>query len=95
MLQKPAICGGMAHVIEVWQEHAAIYLNEIVTSIDKATSGLVKSRAGYLLEVKMGLRHEMIEKWKLLGQRGSSRKLDPSKPFASTFSETWMISINV
>jgi predicted transcriptional regulator of viral defense system len=95
MIQKPAMCGGMGHVLEVWQELASTYFDEIVTAVEGASSGLVKSRAGYILEEQMGLRHETIDKWKMLGQRGSSRRLDPSKPFASTFSETWMISINV
>lgn len=95
MLQKPELCGGMAHVIDVWQEHAANYFSEIVDVIDRASSNLVKSRAGYILEAQLGLRHDKFENWKALGQRGGSRKLDPTKPFAPTFSETWMISINV
>ncbi len=94
-LQKPDLCGGMAHVLDVWREHAATYLDEIVDAVDTATSGLVKSRAGYIIEELLGLNHPGIEPWKALGQRGSSRKLDPSKEFAPTFSETWMISLNV
>lgn len=95
MLQKPGLCGGMTHVIDVWEEHAAIYLDEIISTVDQATVDLVKSRAGYILEERMKVDHPAIRAWKALGQRGSSRKLDPGKPFASTFSETWMISLNV
>jgi predicted transcriptional regulator of viral defense system len=95
MLQKPDLCGGMDHILDVWEEHAATYLDDIVSAVDTAASDLVKSRAGYILEERLGLRHSGIEKWKALGQRGSSRKLDPSKAFAPTFSETWMISLNV
>tara|TARA_R110000850_G_scaffold191454_1_gene318367 strand:- start:514 stop:1422 length:909 start_codon:yes stop_codon:yes gene_type:complete len=95
MLQKPDLCGGMDHILDVWEEHAATYLSDIVAVVDTATSGLVKSRAGYILEERLGLKHPSIEQWKALGQRGSSRKLDPSKAFAPTFSETWMISLNV
>ena len=95
MLQEPGLCGGMAHVLDVWEEHAETYLDEIVATADTATSGLVKSRAGYILEERLGLQHPGIECWKAFGQRGSSRKLDPAKPFAPTFSETWMISLNV
>ena len=94
-LQKPDLCGGMSHVIEVWEEHASTYLDEIVTEVATATSGLVKSRAGYIIEERLGLKHPGVEPWKALGQRGSSRKLDPAKEFAPTFSETWMISLNV
>ena len=95
MLQEPGLCGGMAHVLDVWEEHAQTYLDDIVAAVDTATSGLVKSRAGYILEERLGLHHRDIERWKASGQRGSSRKLDPAKAFAPTFSETWMISLNV
>lgn len=94
-LQKPDYCGGMPYVLEVWHAHAQTYRNEIIEAVDAAESGLVKSRAGYILEERLGIRDPRIEQWKALGQRGSSRKLDPSAPFASTFSETWMISLNV
>lgn len=95
MLQKPDLCGGMSHVLEVWEEHASTYLNQIVPTIDAAPGALVKSRAGYIFQEYLGLEHPGIEKWKVFSQRGGSRKLDPSKEFAPTYSETWMISINV
>lgn len=95
MLQKPELCGGMSHVLDVYQEHAKTYIDEIVETIDTANGKIVKSRAGYILEEKLDIRHEKIEAWKALGQRGSSRRLDPTKKFAPRFSETWMISLNV
>ena len=95
MLQKPDLCGGMSHVLEAWEEHAKTYLDDIVDAVNTATSGLVKSRAGYILEERLGLYHRGIENWKAFGHRGGSRKLDPAKDFAPTFSETWMISLNV
>lgn len=95
MLHQPDLCGGMSHVLDAWEEHAETYLDEIVAAVDTATSGLVKCRAGYILEERQGLYHPGIERWKACGQRGGSRKLDPAKDFASTFSATWMISLNV
>lgn len=95
MLQRPELCGGMSHVLDAWEEHAETYLDDIVASVDTAASGLVKSRAGYILEERQGLHHPSIERWKACGQRGGSRKLDPTRNFAPTFSETWMISLNV
>lgn len=95
MLQKPGLCGGMHHVLDVWDEHAKTYLDNIVTAVDTAASGLVKCRAGYILEERLGVRHHGIESWKALVQRGGSRKLNPTRNFAPTFSETWMLSLNV
>ncbi len=94
MLQKPDLCGGMSHVLEVWEEHAPIFLDEIVSTIDQITTSLVKSRAGYILEERLNLNHSSIENWKALGQHGGSRKLDPSRDFSPDYSETWMISLN-
>lgn len=95
MLQKPDLCGGMSHVLDVWEEHAETHLDDVVSAVDRATSGLVKSRAGYILEERLALKHPGVEAWKAFGQRGGSRKLDPDKEFAPTYSETWMISLNV
>lgn len=94
MLQRPDLCGGMSHVLDVWEEHAKTYIEEIVAAIGTAKSGLVKSRAGYILEERLGLHHREIESWKKYAQRGGSRKLDPSKKFAPDYSEIWMISLN-
>ena len=95
MLQRPDLCGGMSHILDVWNEHAETYLDDIVAAVDTAASKLVKSRAGYILEERLGLHHHGIGRWKMFGQRGGSRKLDPDKAFAPAFSETWMISLNV
>ena len=95
MLQKPDLCGGMPHVLEVWEQHAETHLDSIVASVDTASNGLVKSRAGYILQEYLGLDHSRVSYWKALSQRGGSRKLDPSQDYAPIYSETWMISINV
>ena len=85
----------MSHILDVWEEHAETYLNEIVAAVDGTTSQLVKSRAGYIIEERLGLHHSQIEPWKALGQHGGSRKLDPAGDFSPEFSDTWMISLNV
>ena len=95
MLQQPELCGGIAYALEIYEEHASTWLDQIIDSVDAANSKLVKSRAGYILEERLGFRRKKIETWKDLGQRGGSRKLDPTKAFAPDYSETWMISLNV
>ena len=95
MLQKPALCGGMRHVLEVFDEFALDCAEEIIDSVDSAAKEIVKIRAGYILEERLKIRHEKIDSWKQSAQRGGSRKLDPSRAFTPQFSESWMMSINV
>lgn len=93
-LQQPDLCGGMNHVLDVWDEHAHTWLEEIVQSVNRANDNLVMSRAGYIIEERLGLTHPLLAKWKLQCHRGGTNKLDPNMNFVPTFSEKWMISIN-
>lgn len=95
MIRKPSYCGGMANVISVWQTHSSRYLRLIVDEIDRNGSPIDKVRAGYLLQERQGLSEPRIENWKQFSQRGGSRRLDAAEPYASEFSETWGISINL
>lgn len=94
MLQQPQLCGGIPHVLDVYDEHAESWPEEIVESFDSTKSNLVKCRAGYIFEERLGLNHVKFESWKSSAQKGGSRKLDPSKSYAPNFSETWKLSLN-
>jgi predicted transcriptional regulator of viral defense system len=94
-LTNPAWCGGMETVVQIWKEHAARHLDAIVSAISASREKIVKVRAGYLLDEVLGVRDARVSNWIEAAQRGSSRKLDPSRPFASRFSERWMLSINI
>lgn len=96
-LEAPEWCGGMAHVVEVWEEHASTFLEEIITAVDAAPTKLTKVRAGYLLQehLSLGFNDSRIDGWKRFAQRGGSQKLDPEAEYAPVFSETWMLSLNV
>ncbi len=81
-------------MIEVWANEAQPYLDDLIKATDRHHAGIVKVRAAYLLETLFKLKDARIDDWQRYAQRGSSRKLDPTKPYLPTFSEKWMISVN-
>ena len=93
MLQQPALCGGMAHVIEVWHEHALTHLDPIIETLHSANA-VVKCRAGYIIDEQLGVHDSRVEAWHAYAQRGGSSRLDPRRPYVPHWSEKWMISIN-
>lgn len=97
MVQEPGRCGGMAHVVEVWEESAGDYVEEIISTFeDEAmpSTRLAFCRAGYLLEEVVGVEDERVSGWTRFGKRGGSAKLDPAAPFATRHSERWNLSLN-
>jgi len=96
MLRRPDLCGGMRHVLEIYEEHAGQWVEEIVTAVDGFPKKIVKCRAGYILSERLKIHHEKIQAWKFSApQRGGSCKLDPSKDYAPRYSEPWQLSLNV
>jgi predicted transcriptional regulator of viral defense system len=95
MLRRPDLCGGMSHVVEIFEQRAADQLQLIIGEVDKHGDAIDRVRAGYLLEERCGLSDPHFDQWQQLAQRGGSRVLDPDAEYAPTFSERWMLSINV
>ncbi len=95
MLEDTEACGGMKHVMEVWEEHAAVYLDEIIESIGNRPNKITKVRAGYLLDEFIGIKDARIQQWTKFAQRGGSSLLNPTARFEPIFSEKWMLSLNV
>lgn len=94
-VEEPSLCGGMNHVLEVWKEKAQMYLDEITEAVSNSHSSIAKVRAGYILEEVLNISDARIESWLQFAQRGGSRLLDPTKSYAPSYSERWMISKNV
>jgi len=97
MLEHPAACGGINHVLEVWDKHADLYIGQIVEAANHHPSPIIKIRAGYLLDERLGVARddERIQAWTRYAQRGGSRILDPDATFSPEHSEKWMLSLNV
>lgn len=95
MLLEPQLCGGMRHVLDVWENEADQWVPEIIAAIDVTESKIAKVRAGYILSEVMDIDVPALHNWEQFAQRGGSRKLDPDAEYAPEFSERWMISINV
>lgn len=97
MVREPELCGGIYHVIEVFEEHGATHVEQILEEIDHHGNKLEQARAGYLLERAEPelVAHPILERWAKGVTRGGSRKLDPAGDYSETFSERWALSINV
>lgn len=95
MLKTPSLCGGIYHVLDVFEEFGKKYLKLIVNEIDRNGKSIDKVRAGYILQERLGLSEPRIEQWKSFAQRGGSRKLVAEDPYKPVFSETWCLSINI
>lgn len=95
MIDRPELCGGINHVLEVWAGEAKTYLDEIIKAVDGHDQSIIKVRAGYLLETMAEARDPRIDAGQKFAQRGGSRKLDSGAPYLAIFSEKWMLSLNV
>ncbi|NKC10899.1 MAG: hypothetical protein GKR94_01440 [Gammaproteobacteria bacterium] len=95
MVREPVLCGGMSHVLDVFEQHAKSYLKLIVTEIDQWGSPIDKVRAGYILEERCDVEDRTVQQWLKYAQRGGSRRLDAKAEYSSEYSERWSLSLNV
>jgi len=95
MLRDPELCGGINHVLYVFEEHGEKYLRLITDDIDNNGSPIDKVRAGYILNERLGIDNDVIENWRSFSQRGGSRKLDPKSEYVPEWSDKWKISLNI
>ena len=94
-VREPEYCGGMGHVIQVFEEFGKLHSKTIIDTAGRSGKEIEKARVGYLLEEYCGVRDERLEEWAEKTVRGGSKKLDPSNEYSSEYSAKWNISINV
>jgi hypothetical protein len=63
--------------------------------VDSVEKPILKVRAGYVFDERLGIADSRVHGWLALAQRGSSRVMNPGKPFSAEHSEKWMLSLNV
>jgi len=95
MLREPELCGGIYHVLDIFEEFSSKYLILIVDEIDRHGTQIDKVRAGYILEERLNLSEPRIDKWREYIQRGGSRKLHAKSPYSAEYSKNWSISLNI
>lgn len=97
MIKKPDRCGGIYHVLEVFEEHGKRHRNSILKVVNAIGNKIDKARIGYIMEEVVGIDGSpTLEKWvKTAVQRGGSRKLDADNEYKNVYSERWCISINI
>lgn len=94
-LVYPELCGGILHVLDIWEEHFETFTDQIIKSVDRFHMPIVKVRAGYIISERLDIKNDTVISWKSFAQRGGSRKLDPNAEYGSSWSEDWMIATNV
>jgi predicted transcriptional regulator of viral defense system len=93
-LLQPEWCGGFESVLKAWADYRdLINVDEVVTYVNLFDIGVLRQRAGFVLE-ELGLSNPAVREWPEKAKRGGSSKLLGSAPFAPTFSERWKLSIN-
>jgi predicted transcriptional regulator of viral defense system len=95
MLKNPELCGGINHVLEVFEEHAESYQQLIIDEVGQHGGPIDKVRAGYILDERLKLEFNEKKDWLKSVQRGGSRKLDASSEYEPVWSEKWCLSLNV
>lgn len=92
-LRDPDKAHGINTVLQAWRLGSERWdLPRLLRYADEGP--VMRQRVGYLVE-RMGQRSPVLDDWKTRLQRGGSLKLLGSEPYASTFSGTWNLSLNV
>ncbi|HAG1192600.1 TPA: hypothetical protein G8W20_004830 [Salmonella enterica] len=95
MLRHPDLCGGLQHVLEVYDEMAEALLEEIIVAVESLGTNMDKSRVGFIIDSFLDIKDPRIQHWKKTATaRGGSRKFIPNEDYLGPISEEWCLSLN-
>jgi len=95
MLREPKLCGGIRHVLDIYESNAKRFSQLIIDEVDRHGAPIDKVRVGFVLEEVCQLSSPVLNQWAVHAQRGGSRKLDADAEYSPDYSEKWKLSINV
>ena len=96
MLRSPDECGGIEHVLDVYEEYGKKYSTLIIKELEKVGRKIDIARVGFALHKISGVSDKKLDAWQKEAQleRGSSKVLVPGVPFSPIFDEDWSLSLN-
>lgn len=96
MLRSPDECGGIEHVLDVYEEYGKKYSTLIIKELDKVGRKIDIARVGFALHKIAGVSDKKLAAWQKEAQleRGSSKILVAGVPFSPIFDEDWSLSLN-
>lgn len=93
-LRDPELCGGLENVLRAWASSVDLLdADSVVYQVERLGGGVLRQRVGFVME-RLGLSHPALEGWSRTTERGGSRKLLASAPYAPTYDGRWDLSIN-
>jgi predicted transcriptional regulator of viral defense system len=97
MVQKPDLCSGMDHVINVYLEYAPQNKPKIIRALSEGEfSKITKVKVGFLLAELCGIRSSEVMELQEFKQRGGSAKLISNEPYdAKYIAEDWELALNM
>jgi predicted transcriptional regulator of viral defense system len=93
-LLYPNLSGGLDTVLRAWAlARDVLDVDAVVYQAERLDKVILRQRVGFVLE-RLNLWHPALEEWRAHTERGGSRKLLASAPYAPQYDEHWDLSIN-
>ena len=93
-LMYPHLSGGLENVLRAWAlARDVLDVDAVVYQVERLGVVVLRQRVGFVME-QLGLSHPALGEWRARTERGGSRKLLASAPYAPRYDEGWDLSIN-